>query len=86
VKKQFNTLREWAIDAGGSLNLVVWGVNRPGSRFTVPIAEFLGKLGYFAPIDQDPEPPSFDEELSNFLDKMNISKIGLLKQIVASLE
>ena len=86
VKKQFNTLREWAADAGGSLNLVVWGVNRPGSRFTVPIGEFLGKLGYFAPIEQEAPLPCFEDELATFLDKMNISKIGLLKQIVASLD
>jgi hypothetical protein len=84
VKKQFNTLREWAIDAGGCLELVVWGVNRQGSRFTAPIAEFLGKLGYVAPMET--ESPSFDDELSTFLEKMNISKIGLLKQIVASLD
>jgi len=84
VKKQFSTLREWAIDAGGSLDLVVWGVNRQGYRFALPIAELLEKLGYVAPMET--ESPSFDDELSTFLEKMNISKIGLLKHIVASLD
>ena len=80
VKKQFDTLREWAADAGGSIDLVVWGVNRPGSRFTVPIGEFLEKLGYVAPPN-----PTFDEELASFLSKISITKHELMKRLVISL-
>jgi hypothetical protein len=77
----FSTLEQWAINAGGSLDLVVWGVNRE-TRFTVPLSTFLEKLGY----GSSGKKPTFDDEVDGFLARMHITANDLIRHLVLRLD
>ena len=79
--ESFSTLEQWATDAGGSLDLVVWGVNRE-TRFTVPLSTFLDKLGY----GSSAKKLTFDEEIDAFLARMHITGNDMIRHLALRLE